>query len=188
MIKNLESTYPKYDYKEEIHYIHVLGNGNSDDETQPLSSRLSNAGIKRVVEGVVIHKHSPNSVLIFTGYGKKNKLSNAQINANLAIALGVDENNIKVNPNCKDTYDEAKYLSSLIKDEKFVLVTSATHMPRAIKLFQSFNLSPLAAPTDFKREEFPSLFLKPGIVSLYDSQIALHEYLGKLANALKPSH
>lgn len=185
LIQNLENQYQKYDYKQDIKYIHVLGSGHNDDIDQPLSSRLGEAGIKRVIEGITIHFKTPNSKLIFTGYGGNSDIANAKMNARLAINLGVDEKNIIINEKPKDTKEEAVFVKSLIGKESFVLVTSATHMPRAMILFKSLDLNPIAAPTNFYKREFNGYFSTPSNDSIGRSTIAIHEYLGTLWAKIK---
>ena len=102
LVQSLEDRYKKYDYKEDITYIHVLGSGHNDDFTQPLSSMIDSDGMKRVLEGVIIHKQTPNSKLIFTGYGGKSSETTAQMNANLALALGVKQEDIIINGTPRD--------------------------------------------------------------------------------------
>ena len=185
LIKNLENQYSKYNYEKNIKYIHVLGSGHNTDASQPLSSQIGSAGIKRVLEGIIIHLKTKNSKLIFTGYEGNTNIANANMNASLAISLGVKKENIIINPKPKDTKEEAIFTKSLLGDKPFVLVTSATHMPRAIKLFKSLGLNPVAAPTSFYKKEFKGYCEVPSIGSLSKSQIAIHEYLGILWHKIK---
>jgi uncharacterized SAM-binding protein YcdF (DUF218 family) len=185
LVSVLEEKYPKYEsQKEEIFYIHVLGNGHTTDPSQPITSQLSDAGTKRVIEGIRLHLLHPKSKLIFTGYAGDTNTSNAQMNAALAKALGVKEENMIINPLPKDTKEEVLFARTIVGEEKLILVTSATHMPRAMKLFSSVGLEPLATPTDFKKDE--TRFLDaPSIQNLHNSQRAIHEYLGMLWNNLR---
>jgi len=178
LVKNLEDRYEKYDYKHNIKYIHVLGGGHTTDETQPTSSKLSDASTKRVLEGIMIYKNTPNSKLIFTGYEGKTNISTAQMNANLAIALGVEEKDIIINGAPKDTQEEAEFSKTLVGKDKFVLVTSATHMPRSMMLFKKLGMNPVAAPTYFKKSDIYSYV--PNTVSFENSRMAIHEYFGIL--------
>ncbi len=186
LVSSLEDRYVKYDYAHDgIKYIHVLGSGHVSDETQPLSSLISDSGVKRVLEGILIHKNIKNSKLIFTGYGGKNEISNASINAKLAISLGVKEEDIIMDETAKDTNEEAEFAKNLTKGEEFVLVTSATHMYRALGLFAKVGLHPKPAPTDFHREEIITFFELPSASSLQNSQMAMHEYIGILWSKLR---
>ena len=185
LVKNLEDKYPKYDYTHDITYIHVLGSGHNDDFTQPLSSMIGSDGMKRVLEGIIIHKQIPNSKLIFTGYAGTTSETTAQMNANLALALGVKKEDMIINGEPKDTAEEAKFTKTLVGDKPFVLVTSATHMPRSMGLFESLDLHPIAAPTAFRKRKINSYFPEPSIWSIGNAQVAMHEYIGMLWNKLR---
>jgi len=185
LVKNLENQYPKYTYKENVPYIHILGNGHNADGNQPLSSRISDAGIKRDIEGIIIHNHMPNSKIIFTGYEGKTDISNAQMNAMLAEELNVSRSSLLINPLPKDTKEEALFTKSIVGDAPFILVTSATHMPRAMMLFKSLGMHPIAAPTAYYTTEFRGWLRAPNVRSLYLSTIALHEYVGIMWEELK---
>lgn len=185
LVLGLENQYPKYDYKREVGYVHVLGNGHNVDPTQPISSQLSDGGLKRVIEGVLIYKKNTNSKLIFTGYEGDTNASNAAMNASLAFALGAKENDVVVNGEPLDTKEEAIFAKSLIGEEPFALVTSATHMPRAMTLFRSLGMNPIAAPTSFYKRESGGWLRKPTPGSFRISTIAIHEYIGLLWTKLK---
>jgi len=185
LIVNLENKYSKYNYKHSVKYIHVLGCGQNDDVTQPLSSQLADCSIKRVVEGIMIYNKTPNSKLIFTGYKGKTSISSAEINKKFAIELGVQEKDIITSAKPKDTAQEADFTKTIVKQEPFVLVTSATHMPRAMKLFLSRGMHPIPAPTLFYKRDIKTYFELPNIKNLEKSRIAIHEYLGMLWNKIK---
>ena len=185
LVANLENQYPKYDYSKSVKYIHVLGSGHNVDPDQPLSSQVGAASVKRDLEGILIHKHIENSKIIFTGYEGSTNTPTAIMNAKLAKALGIKEENLIVNPKPKDTKEEAEFTKTLVGDEPFILVTSATHMPRAMILFSSLGLNPIPAPTHFYKEEFNGYFKKPEVGYFYVSQIAMHEYIGILWSKLR---
>ncbi len=182
-IQKLESQYKKYSYHNiNIEYVHVLGSGHHENAFWPLSSQIGNAGLKRTIEGVAIYKNSPmpKPKLVFTGYpGFDNQISNAEINASIAKIAGVHEKDIIINAKAKDTKEEAKFAKTLFKDAPFVLVTSASHMPRAISMFQNQALNPIPAPTDFHGKH-KKLLSVPNIVSLEKSRIVIHELLGQI--------
>jgi uncharacterized SAM-binding protein YcdF (DUF218 family) len=98
------------------------------------------------------------------------------------LALGVKKENMIVNPQPRDTKEEALFLKDIVGSDKFVLVTSATHMPRSMKLFESLGLNPIAAPTDFYKKEHAGYLQEPDISSLQNSKSAIHEYIGILWN------
>jgi len=178
LVQNLENQYPKYDYKQKIKYIHVLGNGHTTDKTQPLSSQMGDASIKRVLEGIIIYRQTANAKLIFTGYKGNTDTSAAEMNSKFAQVLGVNKKDIIKNGSPKDTKEEAIFAKSIIGDKPFVLVTSATHMPRAMILYKSLGMHPIAAPTNFYKTDTTSYLKLPNIHAFFIAKIAIHEYLG----------
>lgn len=178
LVANLENKYPKYDYKKTVKYIHVLGGGHNVDPEQPLSSQVGGASVKRDLEGILIHRQIDGSKIIFTGYGGTTDTPTAVMNARLAKALGVKEESLIVNGLPKDTREEAEFAKNIVGDKPFILVTSATHMPRAMMLFESLGLNPIPAPTNFYKTVFDGYFKPPTLTSFGQSSIAMHEYIG----------
>ncbi len=184
LVEKLEDRYHKYNYNKNIKYIHVLGAGHTTDPSQPLSSQISNAGIKRDIEGILLHKSTKGSKIIFTGYDNFTDTPISTMNSRLAVALGVKTDDIIQNPKPKDTKEEAMFAHTIVGDKPFVLVTSATHMPRAMLIFQNLGMHPIPAPTDFIKSKNYNLLSSPNIISLYRSKTAVHEYVGMLWRSL----
>jgi len=73
--------------------------------------------------------------------------------------------------------------ANLQKDDPFVLVTSAIHMPRAMLLFRQQGMDPVPAPaeiTDFARNDISPFSFFPRAAALSKVEAAWHEYLGLL--------
>ncbi len=185
LVQNLENQYPKYEYKQDIQYIHVLGSGHNTDEAQPISSHVGDAGTKRVLEGVIIQKQTLNSKIVFTGYAGDTNTTTAIMNSQLAIALGVTQEDMIINGLPTDTREEVEFMKTLVGSEPFILVTSATHMPRSMMLFKSLGLNPIAAPTSFYKSEFKGYLRAPKPIYFHISTIAIHEYIGMLWAKIK---
>jgi uncharacterized SAM-binding protein YcdF (DUF218 family) len=82
-----------------------------------------------------------------------------------------------------DTIDEVRALRALVGEERFALVTSATHLPRAMAMFKKAGMNPLPAPTDYLAADQPVgmghvLGLIPHAAAGLMIERALHEYLG----------
>jgi uncharacterized SAM-binding protein YcdF (DUF218 family) len=102
------------------------------------------------------------------------------INARLAQMLGVKEEDITTNSKAKDTKDEAIFAKRTAGEKPIIVVTSAMHMLRAVKLFRDQGLDPIPAPTDFKRQNIKTYLMPPTVESLKNSQTAMHEYIGMI--------
>lgn len=82
--------------------------------------------------------------MIFTGAAAKtNPVSTAEAGARVAESLGVPRSAIITLDSPKDTEEEAAAVKQAIGDAPFLLVTSASHLPRAMIFFERVGLHPL---------------------------------------------
>jgi uncharacterized SAM-binding protein YcdF (DUF218 family) len=162
-------------------WIVVLGGGHRSDPGLPANSQISPAALGRVVEGVRLYKTIPGSKLLLSGGRVFDPVPEAEVMAQIAELLGVKPQDISQEADSRDTADQAKIVAKIIGRERFILVTSASHMPRSMALFKKRGLQPVAAPTGFlalqPQGSDPSRFF-PGAGPLQQVETALHEYLG----------
>jgi len=180
LTSNIKNKYQKYDYAYQAKYIHVLGAGHNDDFSQPLSSMIGGSGLKRILEGIIIHNKIKGSKIVFTGFAGNTSVTTADMNARLSIALGINKNEMIIGGGPKDTHEEALFMKSIVGDKPFILVTSASHMPRAMILFEGLGLNPIPAPTDFHKNKFSGYFVLPSFNAFSKSHTAMYEYIGTL--------
>ena len=107
-------------------------------------------------------------------------VSNAEIMADVAIALNVDKKDIVLEVSSRDTKDEALLIKKIVGDDEFILVTSASHMVRSMALFRKQGMDPIPAPTDFwiKERQRMGAEVFPSAYKLRMAERAVHEYLG----------
>jgi uncharacterized SAM-binding protein YcdF (DUF218 family) len=168
---------------EDVMFVVVLGGGHRSDPRLTATMQLSDASLARLVEGIRLHRQLPESVLVFTGGAIFDALSHAQVMAEAAGELGQLEPRILLDQP-RDTAEEMLALREVIAtDESFLLVTSASHMPRSVALAKAAGLTPIPAPTDYlvkqslERERHPGDFF-PSAAALRRSERAVYEYLG----------
>ncbi len=159
-------------------HIIVLGSSHVSDMRFTGLDRLSATSLSRLVEGVRVHNRIRSSILITSGYGKYDKISNATAVKNAALELGLDGSRIQMLEKAANTWEEAQYYRERFGTSvPLILVTSATHMKRAMMVFKAMGLDPIPAPTDFivkKRIRRDWLSHE----NFRKVQIALHEYIG----------
>jgi uncharacterized SAM-binding protein YcdF (DUF218 family) len=162
-------------------WIVVLGGGHVSDPRLPANSQISASALGRVVEGVRLHKAVPGSKLLLSGGAVFDPVPEAEVMGQIAVLLGVKSQDITLESNSRDTAEEAENIAKMIGREKFILVTSAAHMPRSMALFRRRGLQPIPAPADFRapntQSSDPMRFFT-GVGSLVQTQTAVHEYLG----------
>lgn len=183
-LAQFESHYPKYQFQlPAVDEIIVLGCRNNEDPDQPITSQVAGCSMARLNEGIRILRHYPEARLVLSGGRIDNKQqSNAAMVAELAVALGVKPQRIITEPNALDTADEALLLAQRLQGRRLILVTSASHMPRAMQLFRGRGLAPTPAPTHYlvsaNENAIEGIAMLPHHKHLEKSQRAFYETLG----------
>ncbi len=158
-----------------VTYIAVLGGFGNEDPKLPITSHISPDLMVRLIEGIRLDRELPGSKLILSG-GKESAGGMTKI----AVMLGVPAEDLMQLSDPRDTEEESRQIAPIVGSQKLILVTSASHMPRAMGLFRKRGLRPIPAPTDYMapehRWEPGDLF--PDAYNLFKSQVAFYEYLG----------
>lgn len=169
-----------------VHQIVVLGAGVRGNRRLPPNTQLNSASLARLVEGVrlyhLLEQDKRPVKLILSGGSVFQSPHEAGVLANTATLLGVNRNQLTLERGAVNTAEEAQYLKHRLHNEPFLLVTSATHMPRAMMLFTRAGLHPIAAPTQFIEQSNrfrASQYWIPAANNMVRADIAIHEYLGR---------
>ncbi|HWV57807.1 MAG TPA: ElyC/SanA/YdcF family protein [Longimicrobiales bacterium] len=185
LVRPLDTSYPVADIATmpSVGWVVVLGSGHHNDPSLPPTIRLTGQALSRLVEGIRIHNAMPGSRLLVSGGAVWDSVAHANVLAEAALVLGVDSAAIVVEPRPRDTDDEARLIGERIGSTPFVLVTSASHMPRALALFRAQGTNPIPAPTDFGST--PQITLRPEAFlptssGLRNSERAVKEYVGRI--------
>ena len=177
------------DVNQNFDYILLLGSGGIADPSLPVNSQLSATANVRFLEALRLFQANPRAKFVVSGSGFGDVKTHAQMMQELAIIMGVPKAQIIRLDNSLDTDDEAKRMSKIIRGKKAVLITSATHMDRALNLFYKYGTAPTAAPSNFlaknRSGEVPLYYYIPNAYQLYKSKVTWHEYIGRLQNWVK---
>jgi len=76
----------------------------------------------------------------------------------------------------------------MVKQDRFILVTSAAHIPRSMTLLKKLGTHPIPAPTDYQVKESegtPSNRFYPTADGLMKGQRAFYEYLALIWTKIK---
>ena len=161
--------------------IVMLGGGHVSDPRLPVTDQLTGAALARIVEAIRLYKALPGSKLIVSGAGGVDPVPEAEVLAKVAAVLGVNPQDIISEPDSINTEDQARRLKPMVGKEKFILVTSASHMPRSMALFQKQGMNPIPAPAEhfLKGGELAEGVIPfPSAGDLYKAERAFYEYLG----------
>ena len=175
--------------RQNFEYILLLGSGGIADPSLPVTGQLSATALSRFIEALRLYHANPNAVLVVSGAGFGDLKTHAQLMEELALSMNIPASKIIRLDNTLDTDDEARLMSTMIRGKKSVLVTSATHMDRALQLFFKYGSGPTPAPANYLAKkrlgETPSYYYIPSSYYLYKTKIAWHEYLGKFQSLIK---
>lgn len=184
ILQPLENSHKALIQTPEVKYVLVLGNGHVSNESLSITSQVNMIAQNRLNEGIKHFNKLKDAKLIVSGYGGYDKNPHAFMQQLLANALGIKSENILRLDTPRDTKEEAIKAKEIIKDERFILVTSASHMKRAMLLFKMQGLNPIAAPTNHlvhEEKSFSSFFSSR---NLYKVEVAFHEYIGLIYSKL----
>ena len=182
--------------------IVVLGGGTESPDSPRPMTEVNGAG-DRVLYAAWLYQQGKAPVILASG-GSVNwelrQTTSAQNMQAILQMIGVPAEAIWTQPESRNTYEDALYSAQLLKGKsirRILLVTSAYHMPRSVRLFQAQGLEVVPAPTDFQVtdadwRELTSADLRlqvlaflPSADSLGMTTRMLKEYLGMLVYDLQ---
>lgn len=165
----------------------VLGSDYQPRAGISVAAALDADGLVRIVEGIRLARRLGSARLVVSGGAPPGKVPAALGYADFARRFGVPGASIVSLSGPLDTQAEARAVADLLGSAPFILVTSAYHMPRALRLMERAGGHPIPAPVGQRARGMDgNLFgaLIPGASGLYETEHALYEYLGLLAMTL----
>jgi uncharacterized SAM-binding protein YcdF (DUF218 family) len=116
----------------------------------------------------------PNARLVHTG-----NAAESQVARSLILGAGIAAERVRFDDAPRNTCESARTTRALMEpqpDERWLLVTSALHMPRSVACFRAAGWDVIPYPADFQRGPNPFHF---GLIeNLADLDLAAHEWLG----------
>lgn len=146
-----------------------------------------------MAEGVRLYRLLPGAKLIFSGgVLRQGDKSVAGIMADFVNQMGVPAQDVVVEGNSQDTYENMVEVKKLVGASSFILVTAASHMRRAVGVARKLQMNPFPAPARiWTSQHYPSgtdvadwvgtcirHFGYPSQKRISELQRAYHEYLG----------
>lgn len=173
--------------------IVVLGGGVNELVTHRRGSiELTGSG-DRLTEAAILARRFPQAKLVFTG-GSAALLGSPHREAHVArqlfLGIGLPQEQLVFEENSRNTYENAVLTRELVKPapgERWLLVTSASHMPRSVGIFRKAGFEVTPYPVDYETLGVRRELLAPTtdvLSGLRRTDRALREYIGLVAYRL----
>lgn len=194
LLAHLESRFPpRPELPDQVAGIVVLGGVIDPVLTQHYGSPQMNSSIERLSEGAALARRYPAARLIFSG-GSGDLMYPERREAKWAAAafreFGIAAERVEIEEQARNTYQNAVESLRLARPkpgERWILVTSAVHMPRAVGCFRAAGWPEIIPyPVDYRTLAAAATF-EPKFDfrgELDDLGSMMHEYLGLLAYRL----
>jgi uncharacterized SAM-binding protein YcdF (DUF218 family) len=189
LLEPLEARYPAYTpppvAPSRPTAIVVLGRAFSPPVAAlPFTSQIDDVLMARLMEAVRVYRLLPEARIIVSLSGDAPAADKQRFLDQFAALTGIDPGRLALVGGARDTEEEARAACALAPAEALVLVTSAAHMPRAMRVFRRLGVTPVPAPGVHRlrphvdAQAFSAGRLFPSPEALRDADEALHEYVG----------
>lgn len=188
---SLEQRFPAYDMSGPApDGIIVLGGGIDPDATAALGEPVIGAAFQRLITARRLAEAYPTARVVYSG-GNGNLSPGAGREADIAramlIQLGVPPDRIVLERDSRNTAENATFTQALIHaapGQRWLLVTSPAHMPRAVGCFRQAGIPVVAVPAGPREPWWSRWPLRSLGAELARFDEAAHEWLGLIAYRL----
>lgn len=186
-VRLLENRFANADPGTSVAGIIVLG--GSTDNGRVAAARgqpVLNGSVERLTTAMALHRAMPERPLIVSGFSGRlvpSGLNEAEITRLFFQQQGLPLAQVRFEDRSRNTAENARFTAELAAEDErpWLLITSASHMPRAVASFRAAGVSVLAHPVDFRTEPDNLVWPREPGSSISFAGIALYEWLGLLA-------
>lgn len=195
LICPLEQRFPRppaMEASEDIRGIIILGGGEDGRISTARGDLALNEAAERITEGARLARRMPRAKVVFSGgVGGlwPGETGGTRPVAQFFADMGIAPERIQLEARSRNTYENAVFTRDLVKPqpgERWVLVTSAYHIPRAVGAFRQAGFDIAVYPVDYRTAGTGDL-VRPfdGIPDgLKRADVAVKEWMGLVAYRL----
>lgn len=193
VLRTLEDTYPIPSISCDDGYegVIVLGGGINpglipEQRNQP---QLNEAG-ERVTKALELLNKCPDLKLLystFSGALFAEGISEAESAETFFEEQRISKSRTIFENQSRNTFENAKFSTDLVdpENQRWILVTSASHLPRAVTTFERFGWDITPYPVDYRSETSANYLEFRRELSLENWNIVVHEWMGRVLYALR---
>ncbi|MBZ6079270.1 YdcF family protein [Microvirga puerhi] len=188
LLRPLEERFPMFrdDGSRPIDGIILLGGAVEAADSLSRGSLVANESAERVLDTITLAHRYPQAKILISGGGGTvfgDGAAEAPVIASYFKGIGIDPARIIIEDRSRTTAENATFTREFIAPEqagRWLLVTSAWHMPRAVGVFRKAGLDVIPYPVDYRTgasEGFyrPFAFISDGLRRL---DVAAKEWAG----------
>src|SRR5437588_2620369 len=166
--------------------IIVLGGAIDPDMSVAHDTAVIRTAPDRMIAAAALARHYPKVRIVFSG-GSANLIANDAREADFATdifeGLGVNKSRLTLERRSRNTYENAEFSKAIAAPkagERWLLVTSAFHMPRSIGVFRKLGFAVEPYPADWRTGSAPGLLSSSAFASdgLGNADTAIREWKG----------
>jgi uncharacterized SAM-binding protein YcdF (DUF218 family) len=174
-----------------ISRIVILAGYAEEHPEFPITSNVSAQTISSLTEGLRLYRLIPGAKLITSGgVARVGDKSVAALMADFFQQMGVPSEDLMVEGNSRNTYENLVMVKELVGEDPFILVAAACDLRRAVAVAKRLQISPIPAPSGIWTlqnhpkdagaiDQFIGFFKSgPSLNNLFRLQWAYHEYIG----------
>lgn len=192
MMRALEEAVPSWrDDGKPVAGIIVLGGAMDGDVSLDRGQVALNEAGERILALLQFAIRRPDLPLVFTGGSSAvvgDATSEGDAVRRLQRELGIPDGRLIVEDRSRNTLENARFTHALLKPrpgDRYILVTSAYHMPRSVGLFRSAGFTVLPWPVDFRTTAADTARLSTSLLDGLDRlDTAVREWIGVIAARL----
>lgn len=157
IILPLEERFPPWDAARGAPAGIISLGGALDTVVSPARGEVAlNEAAERMTAIAELARRYPDARIVFTGGSGRivyDGVSEAELAARLFASFGIAKERITLEDRSRDTTENAAFTKELVKPkpgERWLLVTSAHHMPRSVGVFRAAGFPVEAFPVDYR--------------------------------------
>lgn len=187
LLYHLEHRFPQqFELPANAKGLILLGGSFSLLESQINGRPIYNLTAGKTIEFISLARCYPNLPIVFTGTSQE-----VELTQKLFDEMGIDRARVTMENQSKSTYDNATKSYQLVKpksEDKWILVTSAHHMPRSVGLFKGAGWNVAGHPVDYHTNSLSLSKLLPTIFDHHNGiawMVVMINWAGLIKNYLE---
>ena len=192
VLRPLEERFPMPAMTDPPTGLIVLGGMTDEVLSAARNTVVLTEAAERLTEAVALSRRFPMMRMVFSGgsgHVEQTQVTEAAVAQRFWTEMGVAADRVTLEDRSRDTWENGVFTKALVQPkpgERWLLVTSASHMPRSVGVFRQLDFPVIPYPVDYRTAGNGSDF--KGLRNAADSfamlAIASHEWIGLIAYRL----